>query len=410
METQNTPLDSDHSDLESNREEENDGPIVTLQPSTSQGKRRKAEVTFHWTKDDLPPDDQFFETRDGFHPITNEELLSPLEYFMKFFCMNIIQNIVDQTNLYSTQVRGQSIATNTKEITDFLSIMLRMGIVRLPSYEDYWSLDSRIAYVADLMSIKRFKLLRRFIRFNDNSLVTQETKDRFFKVRPLIEKIRENCQKFHIENDFSIDETMVAYKGTRAGNLRQYIKNKPHKWGYKVFVIAGVSGIILDVIPYQESATFTELKGTKNDVSAYENSLGVGASIVIALCRSLPDPANSVVYFDNYFSGLPLFNYLKHNMNIRSLGTLRPNRIGGCPIETDKILTKQGRGSFDFKTDVTQGVTVIKWVDNKCVLLGSTLYGVNPKSNAVRFSKAAGKKVAVTCPKLLTNIINIWVG
>nr|CAH7762418.1 unnamed protein product [Callosobruchus chinensis] len=240
------------------------------------------------------------------------------------------------------------------------------------------------------MSIKRFKLLRRFIHFNDNSLVTQETKDRFFKVRPLIEKIRENCQKFHVENDFSIDETMVAYKGNRAGNLRQYIKNKPHKWGYKVFVIAGVSGIILD------------LKGTKNDVSAYENSLGVGPSIVIALCRSLPDPANSVVYFDNYFSGLPLFNYLKHNMNIRSLGTLRPNRIGGCPIETDKILTKQGRGSFDFKTDVTQGVTVIKWVDNKCVLLGSTLYGVNPKSNAVRFSKAAGKKVAVTCP----NIVN----
>nr|CAI5863884.1 unnamed protein product [Callosobruchus analis] len=141
------------------------------------------------------------------------------------------------------------------------------------------------------MSIKRFKLLGRFIHFNDNTLVTPETKDRFFKVRPLIEKIRENW--------------------TRAGNLRQYIKNKPHKWGYKVFVIAGASGIILDFIPYQGSVTFTELKGTKNEVSAYESSLGVGASVVIALCRSLPDPANSVVYFDNYFSGLPLFNYLK---------------------------------------------------------------------------------------------------
>nr|CAH7751055.1 unnamed protein product [Callosobruchus chinensis] len=68
METQNTPLDSDHSDLESNREEENDGPIVTLQPSTSQGKRRKAEVTFHWTKDDLPPDDQFLRREMVFVP------------------------------------------------------------------------------------------------------------------------------------------------------------------------------------------------------------------------------------------------------------------------------------------------------------------------------------------------------
>nr|CAI5837223.1 unnamed protein product [Callosobruchus analis] len=194
---------------------------------------------------------------------------------------------------------------------------------------------------------------------------------------------------------------MVAYKGTRAEHLRQYIKNKPHKWGYKVFVIAGVSGIILDFIPYQGSVTFTELKRTKNHVSAYESSLGVGASVVIALCRSLPDPANSVIYFDNYFSGLPLFHYLKQNMNIRSLGTLCPNRIAGCPIETGKILTKQGRGSFDFKTDVTQG-GVIKWVDNKCVLLGSTLYGVNKMSNAVRFSKSAGKRVDVTYP----NIVN----
>nr|CAI5853556.1 unnamed protein product [Callosobruchus analis] len=194
---------------------------------------------------------------------------------------------------------------------------------------------------------------------------------------------------------------MVAYKGTRAEHLRQYIKNKPHKWGYKVFVIAGVSGIILDFIPYQGSVTFTELKRTKNHVSAYESSLGVGASVVIALCRSLPDPANSVVYFDNYFSGLPLFHYLKQNMNIRSLGTLRPNRIAGCPIEAGKILTKQGRGSFDFKTDVTQG-GVIKWVDNKCVLLASTLYGVNKMSNAVRFSKSAGKRVDVTYP----NIVN----
>lgn len=86
----------------------------------------------------------------------------------------------------------------------------------------------------------------------------------------------------------------------------------------------------------------------------------MGASFVISLCKSFPDPVNSVIYFDNYFSGLPLFIYLKQNMNIRSLGTLCSNRIAGCPIETDKVLIKQGRGTFDFKSDITQGVIVIK--------------------------------------------------
>lgn len=124
--------------------------------------------------------------------------------------------------------------------------MLMMGVLHLPSYEDYWSAGSRIPDVADLMPIKRFKLLRRFIHFNNNELITQNIKDRYFKVRPLNKKFL----KFHLENDFSIDETMIAHKGTRAGNLRKCIKNKPHKWGYKFLVIAGVSGIILDFIPY----------------------------------------------------------------------------------------------------------------------------------------------------------------
>ena len=378
-------------------------PIVAVKPSTSQGnKRRRVENTFNWTKDDLPPDDPFLQTRGNFSPRTSEEVLSPLQYFLNFFCMDVIENIVQQTNLYSTQQRGTSIATNNKEITDFLSIILMMGVLHLPSYEDYWSGGTRVPTIADVMPIKRFKLLRRFIHFNNNELITENTKDRYFKVRPLIEQIRANCQKFHLENDFSIDETMVAYKGTRAGNLRQYIKNKPYKWGYKFFVIAGVSGIILDFIPYQGSATFTELKGTKHELTEHELSLGVGASVVIALCKSVPDPVNSVVYFDNYFSGLPLFTYLKQNLNIRSLGTLRSNRIAGCPIEVDKVLIKQGRGTFDYKSDIIQGITVIKWVDNKCVLLGSTIYGVNPTSNLKRFSKPAGKKIDIVCPNVVS--------
>lgn len=338
-----------------------------------------------------------------FIPETNEELLSPLQYFTNLFSMDLMLEIVHQTNLYSTQMRGSSANTSTREMTDFVSIVLLMGVIDLPAYEDYWAANTRIEQVASLMPVKRFKLLRRYIHFNDNTQLTEDTNDRYYKVRPLIEKVRKNFRKYHTENSYSIDETMVAYKGTRAGNLRQYIKNKPHKWGYKFFLIAGVSGYILDFIPYQGSLTFDQLKGSANEINEEETKLGVGAAIVIALCKSLHNPSDSTVYFDNYFSSLPLFVYLKDKMKILSLGTLRGNRIGGCPIETDKILSKQGRGKFDFKSDKEKGVIVVKWVDNKCVLLGSTLYGIEPKSTLKRYSKIVKEKVEVECPAIIRN-------
>ncbi|GLV33424.1 hypothetical protein CBL_21466, partial [Carabus blaptoides fortunei] len=189
--------------------------------------------------------------------------------------------------------------------------------------------------------------------------------------------------------------------GTRAGNLRQYIKNKPHKWGYKFFVIAGVSGYILDFIPYQGAITFEELKGSINEINQTESSFGVGAGIVIALSKSLHDPKNSVVFFDNYFAGLPLFIYLKDKMNIYSMGTLRANRIAGCPMETDKVLKNQGRGKYDYKVDKDKGLIIVKWVDNKVVLFGSTLYGIKPTSNVRRFSKSTKQKVDVECPAVI---------
>lgn len=129
--------------------------------------------------------------------------------------------------------------------------------------------------------------------------------------------------------------------------------------------------------------------------------MGVGAGIVIALSKSLHDPSNSIVFFDNYFAGLPLFMYLRDKMNIRSLGTLRSNRIAGCPIETDKVLQRQGRGNFDYKADTQKGLIIVKWVDNKPVLLGSTVHGIEPKETVKRFSKSAKTKIDVICPAIV---------
>jgi hypothetical protein len=90
-------------------------------------------------------------------------------------------------------------------------------------------------------------------------------------------------------------------------------------------------------------------------------------------------------------------------MKILSLGTVRSNRFAGCPIETDKILMKQGRGKFNYKTDSEKDIIIVKWMDNKCVLIGSTKYGIQPATTIKRYRKPHKQKVDVVCPSIIKN-------
>ncbi|XP_045904393.1 uncharacterized protein LOC123970405 [Micropterus dolomieu] len=115
-------------------------------------------------------------------------------------------------------------ATTEDEIMNFVAILIYMGIAELPSVDDYWAMETRVSQVAKLMSSKRFKLLKRVVHFNNN--------DRFFKVWPLFNYLVTAFRKEPETPKQSVDEVMVAYKGKTAGNLRQYIKSKPDKWGF----------------------------------------------------------------------------------------------------------------------------------------------------------------------------------
>lgn len=63
----------------------------------------------------------------------------------------------------------------------FVAILLYMGISELPSIDDYWAMETRVAQVANLMSSKRSRLMRRLVHFTDNTQIPG-TIDRFFKV------------------------------------------------------------------------------------------------------------------------------------------------------------------------------------------------------------------------------------
>lgn len=343
-----------------------------------------------WEKMDFPlVDEDDVSRQEDFEVEEN----TPLSYFNRIFSKSLISLITEQTNLYSVQCSGSSINTNDKEIEQFIGILVIMGVVNFPSYVDYWSQHLRYPKIADVMSLKRFQNLRRYIHFADN-YEHQNSGDRLFKIRPVLNSIRDNCRSLPSEHNHSIDEMMVPYKGTRAGNLRQYIQNKPHKWGYKIFVRAGVSGIIYDFIPYTGKGMATKL----NEV---EKTFGIGGQVVIYLCKTIPQPLQARVFFDNFFCSFKLIVYLKKTYGINSLGTLRKNRLMDCPFKSDRDLQKEGRGSMDYWYDHNNNITALKWVDNKVVNLASTFVGVEPIGCVKRWNSVEKRKVDVPCPKIV---------
>lgn len=125
------------------------------------------------------------------------------------------------------------------------------------------------------------------------------------------------------EHRFSIDEMMIPYKGKQDDSRYQYLKNKPNKWGFKLYTLLGVSGIIYDFVIYGGDDTFRN-----HSIQEEEILLGFGAKVVISLCKSLKNPPGSIAYFNNFFSSFELTNYLRYEeLGVFSLGNMRKDRL-----------------------------------------------------------------------------------
>ena len=91
--------------------------IIEAEIEQAPKRKKKTTESFHWSQEDIPKID--FDL--NFVCVTNDKILNPIEYFAKLFTFDIMNDIIDQTNLYSTQQRGVSINTNAKELTYFIS-------------------------------------------------------------------------------------------------------------------------------------------------------------------------------------------------------------------------------------------------------------------------------------------------
>lgn len=265
----------------------------------------------------------------------------------------------------------------------FLGLILLSGYHSLPSENDYWSTsdDMEAPIFAKTMSRYRFKTIKRYLHVADNSNLVQS---KVAKVAPLSDMLRRNCQQFGVFHEvLSTDEYMIPYQGPHSA--KQFIKNKPVRFGYKMWAMCGSDGF-----PYN----FSIHCGKEGNNVA----LPLGYRVVNEMLQIVENNSQHVIFFDNFFTSYKLINDLAQR-KIRACGTIRENRTGGCPLLTNKDMKKNERGSYDYRSDGT--VLCVKWNDNSVVTVASNYYVVNPVQKAERRVKKERKKV-VTQPFVIS--------
>ena len=157
---------------------------------TKENSNQKIKENFRWRKREPPVVDGTFHGKSFSDPPLTE--ISPYMYFKQFFDDELIKHIADQTNLYSVQCTGKSINVNENEIEQYFGILILMSVIKLPQVRMYWSEETRIPGIADMMSINRFEKIRQYFHCNDNSVCpskSDQNYDKLFKARPVIDSV-----------------------------------------------------------------------------------------------------------------------------------------------------------------------------------------------------------------------------
>lgn len=230
------------------------------------------------------------------------------------------------------------------------------------------------------MGRNRFDWLLGHIHLNNNILQPkrgEQNFDKLFKLRPFLDSVSQTFKSFYKVKKNNFKQKSRSF-------IRQYMPNKPIRWGYKIWTRADDTGYIDEFQIYTGKTTVLP-----------ENNLG--ERVVLDLTRSLQGKGY-FVYFDNFFTSLPLLRQLRAE-KIYASGTIRKHRKG-MPADflPDKSLS---RGEYDWRNTI-DGISCVKWMDKRIVLIASNFE--NPTElDIVKRKQKNGEIKEVTCLIVLKN-------
>ena len=192
--------------------------------------------------------------------------------------------------------------------------------------------------------------------------------------------MNEKLRRFGVVyEDLSIDESTVLYYGRHS--CKQFIKGKPIRFGYKLWVLASLTGLPYPVEIYEGK-------------SPNEEDIPLGESVVKTELEICDNPVNNCVFFDNFFSSYKLLVNLDAK-GFRATGTMGNNRIEKCPLTEVSDMKKRDTGSYNFRR--TSNLEIVRWNDNSEVTIKSNAYGVEPVGNVKRWIRGKRKHHPTIC-------------
>ncbi len=290
----------------------------------------------------------------------------PVKFFQLFMTYEILEHLVEQTNLYAKQSienqtaegtlspHSRSLAwkpVNIYEMKKFLGLMFLTGIIRKPTLEDYWSTDSMIEtpIFGKVMARNRFEIILTYLHFNDNEKRAPTCDDRLYKVRPIIDhfvgKFRE---MYNPHENISIDEGMMSWRG-RLG-FRVYNPKKPVKYGVKSYILTdSVNSYCWNLKPY----------------------CGVGNTLKDTVLELLDNLINKGfnLFMDNFYNSFGMSERLLE-LGTHTCGTLRVDR--GEPKAISKATTSNMEVG-DVVTRHKNNILCLAWRDKRIVRMVSTI-------------------------------------
>ncbi|XP_045446632.1 piggyBac transposable element-derived protein 4-like [Melitaea cinxia] len=307
-------------------------------PGPSQGQRALERPSVPWsTINEGMKTFDFLETENvGLKVLVSNESKA-IDFLSLFLDDEFLTYIVRETNKHAIDVLTKPGVTLKSRITDwkdtnvaeikvFFGIILHMGIIRLNRLTDYWKTDRlfNIPIFRQYMSRNRFLLLFRCLHFSSSSA------GGLSKVEKLIERFNDKMNYLICaQKELSLDESMILYRGRLF--FRQFIKNKKHKYGMKLYMLTEPDGLVLRLHLYGGSADITSGKGHTEKVVLHllKDFLGKGHS----------------VYMDNFYNSYNLAAKLLTHKTYCT-GTLRKKREFNPEIVNSKMKKGDNKSVF----------------------------------------------------------------
>jgi len=224
--------------------------------------------------------------------------------------------------------------------------------------------------------------------------------DPVWRIRALLEIFRKNIKTFQFfETAVSVDEMMVKFYGRLM--IKQFIRNKPVRFGIKMWAVCGADGYLFDCDIYC---------GKNMMKNGKLSQIFLGSRVVLNILEDLLLKTTKKklgmyhLYCDNFFTSPDLFIHLQQ-IGLKATGVVRKDRIK----EENSIDKKSTRGTYAVKHDKTSGLNFITLMDSKEVLVLSIAAGVQPIKKAKRYSKEMKEKIDIGMPSAFS-LYNKYMG